>query len=773
VASATNVGSVSISHDMSHSSIMAGVDPGDAGYDPAHGGELANVQLDGRTTPAWRTPLNADTIGGGDVKRVTIGGSMIASSITAAVGAGQDGWFGTADDRVRGTGFVQQVRVGGSLRGSPNPDEHYGIFAASAMPQYTAQPMQPLDHNFTIATQAFGVGSPRIVDVQFLADRIIVFFDHDIDFSTINTRVQDPTRPTTFDLVVSHNGTFGPAEPDDVSISDTVAHSLEYDHVSHSVTLRLDPSIGTFVALNKGTNFQLTIDADIVADRRGNLLDGDFQDEFPTGDGMPGGDFAFRFIHGDAGDTPATAIDLSSGVSILRMNEVLNLNARIGDNAPRPADQDVDYYSLDVHEGDLLYYACSGASVAQVSGPTDFSLSGSGYRATADGTVLLEVTGSPGPYTLSVLLFNDGNSNFNFDDPTQTPTPVVWVGDKALVDPLADTIVGEITGPDDFDLYDLGPLPAFTEIDIALDTKLIGSSLDPKLAVFNSNGDLVGNIVFSHALTGWFDMGKIDTSVTLRTTALTPADDTYYVAVAGMTSTAADFREADLGQYHLSITQSPGLAPVFMPQVVYLNFDGGVAEFITDVFGDSYEGRVVDTYQRPLSATTYGFSAEDTQALINEVVNTVEAAYAGFGNISFTTVKPMGGLYSTVFIGDNPAPDRATVGIAEHIDTNNSDLSDQAVIFGGELAWQYSADNGYSLAEVGLAIGNNAAHELAHILGLNHVNASAGPETWMMSYPPDDAVPMVFTTHEHLMNDANEEFHIGYQNSVMSLWSIQ
>ncbi|MHC4718035.1 MAG: matrixin family metalloprotease, partial [Planctomycetota bacterium] len=159
------------------------------------------------------------------------------------------------------------------------------------------------------------------------------------------------------------------------------------------------------------------------------------------------------------------------------------------------------------------------------------------------------------------------------------------------------------------------------------------------------------------------------------------------------------------------------------------------------------------------------------------IVATVEGHYAAFDNISFTTVKPMGGQYATVFIGGNLSPDRSTGGIADSIDTNNSNLADMAVVFGGEIATNTGRFFGQTLDTVAVVLGNVASHELGHILGLNHVNNSLTlPDTWIMSYPngithwsTDD---MVFTTHERLMSDAGMEFFIGYQNSVASLWSI-
>lgn len=297
------------------------------------------------------------------------------------------------------------------------------------------------------------------------------------------------------------------------------------------------------------------------------------------------------------------------------------------------------------------------------------------------------------------------------------------------------------------------------------------------MAVFNSNGDMIGNITSPYYdLEGHFPDGKLDPSVTLRQTALTPADDTYYVAIAGGWHQATSFQQTDLGRYRLTITQSQGQAPVFQHQLVYLNFDGGVADYLIDAFGATYAGIPTETYQSPLSADLFGYDAAQTQALINKIVAVVEDDYAAFSNISFTTVNPMGGQYATVFVGSNLSPDGMTGGIADGIDTNNSDLTDMAVVFSAEYAWAFGQPFGNTLDEIGMVLGNVASHELGHILGLNHVNNSTTlPDTWLMSYaqlPHLKTDDMLFTTHEHLMSDANVEFLIGYQNSVASLWSI-
>jgi len=786
LASGNDIGKVTIRGHMTRSDVVAGFDPGDAGYDAAHGGDAANLRFDGRTYPsAWQTAGNVDVHKGGEIKYVRIGGHMTDSSIAAGVGPGADGWFGTSDDQVRGYGYVGKVSLSGNVATSGDPTQHFGIYAASATPSFSGAGLAQPPSNFSIGTQASSSGSPRIVKVEVADSELEVFFDHDIDFSTINTAQIDPSRPTTFSLVVSRNSTFDASEPDDVCITDDVPVAITYNSATHSVLLSLTHQ--TWNTLNLGTHYRLTLDGSVVADRRGNLIDGEFNYAFPTGDGFAGGDFVYRFIHGDAGDTEATATELNDGNPVLVRNQVLTIEGEIGDNLVGDPSWDVDVYMLSVSRGDVLYYYSPNAIVyhtASAPGLLVDAGSGTGYRVLDEGEVYLWVdsldpytwVGSlEGPYTLEVLLFNDGNSNFSFDDATQVATPLTWLDN--LAEPNAD--LQEITAPDDVDLYDLGWLSAGTELTLNLETVLVGSPLTPKMAVFNSNGELVGRIIFGDEVEG-SDAGGVASAITVNESVLVVQADRYYVAVAGLgfneefDPLRPDFGLADMGRYRLTVVQEPVQIPTSPVQTVYLNFTGGVAAFLSDM--TIAFGGPVDVYQEPLSATQFGYDTGDTQAMLNDIVDTVETIYtdpvdgAGLTRIEFTTVRPLNGPYSSVYVGGNIAPIMGLVGLAEQIDAHNRELTDSAVVWGGEIASYYSAAQGYSLAEVSKVVGNVIAHELGHILGLNHVQRALD-DNWLMGYG-DQTKDLVLTSHAPLMTTPSYEFLIGYQNSVASLWPV-
>ena len=926
--------------NMFLSDIVSGFDPADAGYDAAAGGNQANVRFDGRTFPAtWNTVANADSLGGGDVWNFYCSGDVEASSVVAGISPGPDGWFGTEDDLARGTGYVRVATIYGTVFGSVNPAESYGIFAASGSPTVNVIGAMPFVGvgNFGLGDLAAVSGAPRVTDVQMFPNRVVITFSGEMDYSSFNDGWLDPTRPTTIDLIASQDSFFGPAEADDVSISDTVPHTLAYDEITRSLTLRLDG--GTWETLNRGTNFLLLLDgqpaltldnqivddddagysevgpdwaddvhqaahqgdarvvaapggntatwdlavsqagtyavyatwvADVtnatnaaftvydgvaveevlavdqqvvpndvtvagqnwellgtyditsgqisvdladagangrvyadailvdgpigfvgefaVTNQRGVVLDGEFSEfthRFPSGDGIEGGHFRYRTAYGDPGDTVDTATHLTAGVPMLQYNDILVIEQEIGDSDNPVAEEDVDWFAIDVKAGDILY--CWSPTdvwvyptpelVEQVNGQPDPwdpdpalpqdpsqilepSLSTSGMRAIADGTVYVTVSGLSlvedygwwggggwwwggggwtwvfegfdldyiGPYALNILLFNDGNSNFTFDDATQVPTPVTWVADEARPSEQDQ----EIIAPDDVDIFDLGALPAFTRLDIQLDTTLIGSELISKMAVFNSSGDLVGSIVFGDEIEGT-DVGGISLEVTLEGSVLTRAADNYFLAVAGMSSATLPDDPTYTGLYDVVVTRTFEPAPVFAPQLVYLNFNGGSANWVPEAFADPR----AQVYQEALLPQTFGFRAIEATELFNAAVTRIEEIFGGFTNIQFTTIRPLGGEYTTVFFANNLSPDLGTLGIAESIDTDNSDHTDEAVVYCGEYANIFHADFGNTPTDVGTAIGNTGAHELSHVLGLNHVqnDFSLAGGTWVI----DDA----------------------------------
>ncbi|MCK4275487.1 MAG: hypothetical protein KAX78_03170, partial [Phycisphaerae bacterium] len=311
VAASGDILKVKIAGDMFGGWILAGFDPGDAGYDPAHGGEAANLVIDAFTWSPWRTGENADQASAGTIKQVDIGGDMgrtydpfwgmylySGSTIAAGIEPGIDGYLGTPDDLVAATGYVFKVKVKGGIFGSGWADESYGVFAANNMPvvfRYSKQPFQ-FNGNAHVDTLLHPAGPPVVMDVFVSYDLISVQFDHPVNMGTIDEY--------SFTILGSTDMVFDPLV--DTNVSTTVANTISYDASRYMVTFRLDS--GTWQSIGVGSYFQVTLDGSVITDIRGLLLDGEMSALFPSGDHIPGGDFVYEFAYGQydlSADVPA------------------------------------------------------------------------------------------------------------------------------------------------------------------------------------------------------------------------------------------------------------------------------------------------------------------------------------------------------------------------------------------------------------------------------------------------------------------------------------
>ena len=97
----------------------------------------------------------------------------------------------------------------------------------------------------------------------------------------------------------------------------------------------------------------------------------------------------------------------------------------------------------------------------------------------------------------------------------------------------------------------------------------------------------------------------------------------------------------------------------------------------------------------------------------------------------FTTVNPaLGGLdpnsdFATIFIGETDTVQLGLLGLASHVDVANMDKADEAIIFvesfrsivSPEITTTNPAE---ALNQHSRALANVIAHELGHLLGMNH-----------------------------------------------------
>lgn len=262
VAASGDLTRVNINGNMTDSYIFAGFNPGDAGYDDVTA-EQGNIAID-----AFDVPLSSEQVDqgfAGTIKSVTIKGMMNRSTISAGVAPGQDGYVGTDDDTIAGSGYIDKVRVSNGIHGDGDINKSYGIYAANNMPTVTSY-RQPFlqSSNAYVRDLSSWAGPLAVTSFKAYFNSIEVIFNHPLDFSKIGE--------STFELIVSTDGTFA-APPDHVITFGTPGDDADiiYDIDDYVITLTLNAN--TWTTLGYGNNYQLTIDANIVRDIRGNTLE--------------------------------------------------------------------------------------------------------------------------------------------------------------------------------------------------------------------------------------------------------------------------------------------------------------------------------------------------------------------------------------------------------------------------------------------------------------------------------------------------------------------
>lgn len=190
-------------------------------------------------------------------------------------------------------------------------------------------------------------------------------------------------------------------------------------------------------------------------------------------------------------------------------------------------------------------------------------------------------------------------------------------------------------------------------------------------------------------------------------------------------------------------------------QLVYLDFDGGTTTRFTEVNGEEVTFSAFDAAEldSSLAAFTNVMINGDSnvmsivQNMINIFLSTpasnplgglsaqliTNGDYSPFTNpnatgLFFTLTPPPTsvGPYTTLFLGstDSPSvvvPGGLLLGLADGIDIANNNKENEAFIITGNFSGFSFAGTAVGRAnEYSLAIANTAAHELGHVLGLNH-----------------------------------------------------
>ena len=303
---------------------------------------------------------------------------------------------------------------------------------------------------------------------------------------------------------------------------------------------------------------------------------------------------------------------------------------------------------------------------------------------------------------------------------------------------------GSVSTYGDIDVFRLGELAEGDRVVVDLLTS--GSALDAAVVLFDAeerlayeNDDRGG--VGSRQLDAYFDF------------VIRRASDSYYLAVShspfagGMSYT---------GNYTIEVERDSGhVVPSSSAQTLVLDFDGGMVS--SPVIGplelEAFDAGDISSIYEGL-----------TDTVKDAVLETMRQNFERFDVVIYTTDGPVPAdpdSYSTVHFGGFSVN---SFGIAEAVDLYNADVCDDAIIFTESFGpsvftWVPNA------VELGVAIGNIAAHEAGHLLGLNHVDDDLAI---MDAASPADA----FLQDQEFMNAPlhSDIMTLGMQDAALLLW---
>lgn len=293
------------------------------------------------------------------------------------------------------------------------------------------------------------------------------------------------------------------------------------------------------------------------------------------------------------------------------------------------------------------------------------------------------------PVTSPVI--EDGMENGGFE----AAQPATLPGSGGIV------IQGAIDGQDDMDIYALGPALAGDRIVIEVTGD---NGLNTVAALFDGNGDLIDandDRSYYGGLTDPFisrvvreDIGNMFVGITVSTGAHFASNEGRF----------------DTGSYSISVRREPGITvPQSNAQLVYLDFEGG---------DDVQIGQEPVVTMRPFSAESIsGRLTGKTDYIISLLVDQLKQDYAPY-NVTIVDSRndaEPSAPHSTLFFGNYNA---GYLGLADNVDTYNAVTTQEAIIYAEDLAMFENLQP--SAEEVAQCLANVAAHELGHLLGLEH-----------------------------------------------------
>ncbi len=303
---------------------------------------------------------------------------------------------------------------------------------------------------------------------------------------------------------------------------------------------------------------------------------------------------------------------------------------------------------------------------------------------------------------------------------------------------------GTISAVGDVDVFQLGAMEPGDRI--IVDAGTPGSRLDINIALFDDMQRLV-SVNDDRDSEPEAQARDLDAYLDF----ITRHHGAVYYAVVSASSFADGNRRT--GAYTIDIQLERGTTiPASARQILLLDFDGGEVDSPT-------LGKIrLD----PFDAADIALRYEDaTDAMKEWIRQTVEQNYERFNVTVVTTNDDLPqGHYSTIFFGGFK---ENILGFAEGVDEYNVDHCDDAIV--------YTESFGLDLfffpptaRQMATAIGNVAAHESGHILGLSHVNDDRA----LMD--ADSNAPTLLTDQEFREAPLSKQIApIGVQDAVLLL----